>query len=106
MVQYKQFNLLHDFSRLGTFDVVFCRNVLIYFDHPTKIDVLDRIARVIVPDGFLTLGAAETVVGLTGAFKPHADHRGLYVPQRAGVKSTGNIINFATSRAAMASGGR
>lgn len=106
MVQYKQFNLLHDFLGLGTFDVVFCRNVLIYFDHQTKIDVLDRIARVIMPDGFLTLGAAETVVGLTGMFKPHADHRGLYVPQRPGVQSTGNVINFAASRAAMASIGR
>ena len=47
------------------FDVVFCRNVLIYFDQETKIDVLDRIAAVTEPDGYLVLGAAETVVGLT-----------------------------------------
>ena len=45
MVQFRPLNLLHDFSRLGMFDVVFCRNVLIYFDQPTKIDVLDRMAR-------------------------------------------------------------
>ena len=52
---------------LGTFDVVFCRNVLIYFDQPTKIGVLDRMARNVERDGYLVLGAAETVVGLTDA---------------------------------------
>jgi chemotaxis protein methyltransferase CheR len=83
MVQYRPFNLLHDPSSLGTFDVVFCRNVLIYFDQDTKIAVLDRIARVIEPDGYLALGAAETVVGLTGGFKPMADRRGLYAPNPA-----------------------
>ena len=45
MVQYKPLNLLHNFSHLGTFDVVFCRNVLIYFDQQTKVDVLDRMAK-------------------------------------------------------------
>ena len=47
MVQYRPLNLLGDFASLGTFDVVFCRNVLIYFDQRTKIDVLNRLARVI-----------------------------------------------------------
>jgi chemotaxis protein methyltransferase CheR len=83
MVKFRQLNLLRDFSALGTFDVVFCRNVLIYFDHATKIDVLHRIARSMQPDGFLVLGAAETVVGLTERFKPHADKRGLYLPNGA-----------------------
>jgi chemotaxis protein methyltransferase CheR len=82
MVQYRPLNLLRDFSNLGTFDIVFCRNVLIYFDQDTKIAVLERIARVMEPDGFLALGAAETVVGLTDAFKPIADKRGLYGPNR------------------------
>src|SRR4051794_6752064 len=80
MTQFKQLNLLQDFSHLGTFDVVFCRNVLIYFDQDTKIDVFKRLAKVMEPDGFLALGAAETVVGLTDAFKPHPDKRGLYRP--------------------------
>jgi chemotaxis protein methyltransferase CheR len=62
------------------FDVIFCRNVLIYFDLEAKIDVLDRLARVIEPDGFLTLGAAETVVGVTNSFGPYPDRRGLYRP--------------------------
>jgi chemotaxis protein methyltransferase CheR len=84
MVQYKPLNLLHNFSHLGTFDVIFCRNVLIYFDQPTKVAVLDRMAKSLQPDGFLLLGAAETVVGLTDTFKPVPDQRGLYAPNVAG----------------------
>lgn len=80
MVEFRPLNLLHPFSHLGAFDVVFCRNVLIYFDQPTKMDVLARIARVTEPDGYLVLGAAETVVGLTDVFKPCDDRRGLYRP--------------------------
>ncbi len=80
MVRYRQLNLLADFSQLGTFDIVFCRNVLIYFDAETKTDVLNRIARVTAPDGYLVLGAAETVVGLTDRFKMVAERRGLYAP--------------------------
>ena len=73
------------------FDVVFCRNVLIYFDQATKIDVLDRIAAVTERDGFLALGGAETVVGLTDRFKPVADKRGLYAPHRA-ASVDGNVV--------------
>ena len=86
MVQYRQLNLLSDFLHLGSFDVVFCRNVLIYFDQETKISVLNRIARLLDPEGFLVLGAAETVVGLTEAFKPLADKRGLYTPNKDAAK--------------------
>lgn len=84
MVQFRPLNLLYDFSTLGLFDLVFCRNVLIYFDQSTKVSVLDRIARQMPDDGFLILGAAETVVGLTEAFTPHPDKRGLYRPSNAG----------------------
>jgi chemotaxis protein methyltransferase CheR len=80
MVQHRALNLLHDFSQLGSFDVIFCRNVLIYFDQDTKTNVFGRLARTIEPDGFLVLGAAETVVGLTESFKPVTDRRGLYRP--------------------------
>jgi len=83
MVQHRQLNLLHDFSQLGMFDVIFCRNVLIYFDQETKIGILNRLARLTAPDGFLVLGAAETVVGLTDAFKPYPERRGLYQPSPA-----------------------
>ena len=80
MVQFRPFNLLNDFGALGQFDVVFCRNVLIYFDQPTKVGILDRIARLVERDGYLVLGAAETVVGLTESFKPVPERRGLYAP--------------------------
>jgi chemotaxis protein methyltransferase CheR len=79
MVQFRQFNLLADFAALGTFDVVFCRNVLIYFDQAAKVNVLERVHRQVAADGFLLMGAAETVVGLTDIFAPLADKRGLYV---------------------------
>jgi chemotaxis protein methyltransferase CheR len=80
MVQHRQLNLLHDFSQLGVFDVIFCRNVLIYFDQDTKINIFNRLAKTTEPDGFLVLGAAETVVGLTDVFKPYPERRGLYRP--------------------------
>jgi chemotaxis protein methyltransferase CheR len=83
MVQFRSLNLLNDFSPLGPFDLVFCRNVLIYFDQPTKTGVLNRLAKQMPDDAFLVLGAAETVVGLTDVFKPMADKRGLYAPNVA-----------------------
>ena len=80
MVQHRQLNLLHDFSHLGTFDIIFCRNVLIYFDQDTKTGIFERLAKAIEPDGFMVLGAAESVVGISDAFKPYPDRRGLYRP--------------------------
>jgi chemotaxis protein methyltransferase CheR len=102
MVQFRPINLLNDFSPLGTFDVVFCRNVLIYFDQDTKTVVLDRIARQMHDDGYLVLGAAETVIGLTGAFKPLADKRGLYVPingTKQPAPGADNVIRLAAVKA-------
>ena len=80
MVQYKQLNLLQDISHLGVFDVIFCRNVLIYFDQETKVSIFKRLVKVMPNDGFLALGAAETVVGLTNVFRPIAERRGFYAP--------------------------
>lgn len=80
MVQFKQLNLLQDFAHLGSFDLIFCRNVLIYFDQETKVAIFNRLAKLNEADGFLVLGAAETVVGLTDVYKPLADRRGVYKP--------------------------
>lgn len=80
MVRFQQFNLLDSFAAIGTVDVIYCRNVLIYFDQPTKRMVLDRMRKVLAPDGVLFLGAAETVLGITEEFKPVRGQRGLYVP--------------------------
>jgi chemotaxis protein methyltransferase CheR len=80
MVEFREINLLNPFNHLGRFDVIFCRNVLIYFDRPTKADVLDRLARITEPDGYLVLGGMETVVGVSSAWKPMVDKRGLSQP--------------------------
>jgi chemotaxis protein methyltransferase CheR len=82
-VRFEEFNLLSDYRALGRFDVIFCRNVLIYFDVPTKQNVLNRMAQIVYPDGYLVLGAAETVVGLTDAFMPHEEHRSINVVRAA-----------------------
>lgn len=79
MVQLRKLNLLDPLTALGSFDIVFCRNVLIYFEPTTKADVLQRIERQLAPDGYLLLGAAETVIGLSDRFKPHPERRGVYV---------------------------
>jgi chemotaxis protein methyltransferase CheR len=83
MVQHRQLNLLQDFSPLGKFDIIFCRNVLIYFDQNTKASIFERLSRQLEADGALALGAAESVVGITDAFKPYPDRRGMYCPNTA-----------------------
>jgi chemotaxis protein methyltransferase CheR len=82
-VQFRTFNLLDDPAPLGRFDVIFCRNVLIYFDQPTKAKVLDRLARLLPPDGYLYLGGAETVLGICDRLQPLSDNRGIYAPVAA-----------------------
>jgi chemotaxis protein methyltransferase CheR len=76
-VNFRQQNLMEDFSHLGVFDAIFCRNVLIYFAPEQKRDVLNRAARSLAPDGYLVLGAAESVIGHSTEFKPHDDHRAI-----------------------------
>jgi len=78
MVSFRKLNLMDAAYNLGRFDIVFCRNVLIYFDGPTKGEVMDRIAGTMNPGGFLLLGAAESVVGLSQSFEATQDRRGLY----------------------------
>jgi chemotaxis protein methyltransferase CheR len=89
MVQHRQLNLLQDFSHLGTFDVIFCRNVLIYFDQNTKVTIFERMSKMLEPDGVLALGAAESVVGISDAFKPYPERRGLYRPNAARASRAG-----------------
>jgi len=79
MVTYKDFNLLKSPAPLGQFDVVFCRNVLIYFDQPTKAAVLQNVAQQMPQDGILYLGGAETVLGVTDKFQPIQGYRGMYM---------------------------
>jgi len=72
-VDFRNHNLLDDSQALGMFDVICCRNVLIYFDDATKRAVLTRLAKQLAPDGYLVLGAAEMVSGCSQEFKPVAE---------------------------------
>lgn len=87
-IRYSQLNLLDPFAQVGQFDVILCRNVLIYFDQETKGDILDRMSKQLAPDGFLVLGGAETTMGITKSFVGLPQERGLYVtPNSAHLQS-------------------
>ncbi len=80
LIEFKELNLLKNLHQVGPVDIVFCRNVLIYFDVETKCHVLGKIKKQISPDGFLMLGAAETLVGVCGEFLPTREHQNLFQP--------------------------
>jgi len=83
MAKFERCNLLADLRAFGKFDVIFCRNVLIYFDAQTKARVLGALAAQLAPDGVLYLGGAETVLGLTDKVVPVPGERGAYERPRA-----------------------
>ena len=89
MVKFSSFNLLGNMSSLGVFDVIFCRNVLIYFDEKTKGQVLEKMERQMESDGFLFLGGAETVLGITNKFVAKPEKRGLYIKSSASAPASG-----------------
>ena len=77
-MNFRPLNLLEDFAVLGQFDIVLCRNVLIYFDQPTKTRILNGITRRIAPDGALMLGGAESVFGLCEGLAGVPGLKGVY----------------------------
>jgi chemotaxis protein methyltransferase CheR len=68
-ISFRRLNLAAPFVGLPTFDVIMLRNVLIYFDVPTKRSILNRIRQALAPDGWLVLGTAETTRGLDDGFE-------------------------------------
>jgi chemotaxis protein methyltransferase CheR len=84
MVDFRLFNLLGDLVPLGQFDVIFCRNVLIYFDLTTKTRVLEAMHKQLALDGVLILGGAESVFGVCNKFTDIAGLRGVYSPAIGG----------------------
>ena len=78
-IQFSEFNLLGDLGAFGPCDIVFCRNVFLYFDAATIVCVLDRLARIIPPDGFLVIGGAETLLGRNDHFAQHPRQAGVLV---------------------------
>lgn len=83
MVKFQSWNLLHDLFPLGRFDAIFCRNVLVYMDLKTKLDVLQKLARLLVDDGVLYLGLNETVMGVSSSFRAIDLDLGIYAAHRA-----------------------
>lgn len=89
MVRFRPHNLLQGSTGLGVFDVIFCRNVLIYFDIDTKRRILDQVRRAMAIDASLLLGSAETVLGVSDAVEPVPGLRGLYRPADGNLARTG-----------------
>lgn len=83
MVDFRLFNLLGDLAPLGQFDIILCRNVLIYFDLPTKSRILNSMYLRLACDGALILGGAESVFGICNKFTDIAGLRGVYAPVAA-----------------------
>lgn len=79
-IQFRQQNLVIDLPPAGNFDIILCRNVLLYFSPAVRRRVFDGLARAVRPGGLLVLGAGETVIGNTEAFAPSGDWRGFYRP--------------------------
>ena len=77
MVRFEQRNILDPVDRRGRFDLVLCRNVLLYFDCATRERAFERLDDALAEDGWLMLGAGETVVGRTGRFEPVGGNQGL-----------------------------
>lgn len=68
-VRFTEINLLQSYSLLGRFDLIFCRNVLIYFSSELKSDILSRMAQILNPGGYLILGGSESPTGYSRAFE-------------------------------------
>ncbi|MBL4865105.1 MAG: protein-glutamate O-methyltransferase CheR [Pseudomonadales bacterium] len=76
-VEFRTLNLQDSYSLLGKFDIIFCRNVLIYFSSDFKADILTRMHACIKPGGYLFLGGSESLHGLTDIYEMVQTHPGL-----------------------------
>ena len=91
MTRFEQRNLLDYAPAPGKFDFVLCRNVLLYFDPETRRRAFDRLHGGVASDGFLMLGAGETVVGQTDKFEPSSFGSAMYAPK--GASDIGSVLN-------------
>ena len=98
MTRFEQQNILDFPPSPGKFDLVMCRNVLLYFDPETRRRAFDRLASATAADGMLMLGAGETVVGQTDRFEPAACGSALYMPKHG--LSVGSVLSGAHSKVA------
>lgn len=88
-MRWERFNLLDDYKRFGVFDLIMCRNVLIYFENETKGMILDRMSKQLNTDGYLVLGSAETILGISESYKKIPNlSTGVYTPLLSSVTGT------------------
>lgn len=78
MANFRKINLMQPFSVLGKFDIIFCRNVAIYFTPQDKKKLFERLAQVLQPDGYLIIGATESLAGVTDLFVPKRYLRAIF----------------------------
>ncbi|MFP4260915.1 MAG: CheR family methyltransferase [Opitutales bacterium] len=83
LASFSQLNLLEDFSRVGTFDIIFCRNVAIYFNEADKISLFNRIAQRLDPQGALVVGSTESIASLCPIYQPNRHLRAIYYSLKA-----------------------
>lgn len=87
MVHFRQHNVLGPHPGRQPFDLVLCRNVLLYFDRTTRAAAFERLASAVMPDGFLMLGAGETVIGQTERFLPSSQRASFFEPLQSARQS-------------------
>lgn len=95
LVKLQTWNLLDEIFPLGRFDVILCRNVLVYFDLQTKLDVLQKLSRILVDDGVLYMGLNETVTGVAGNFRAVNADLGIYAAHRGNQLTSLSLANQA-----------
>ena len=78
MVSFRKLNLFNSFAALGRFDIIFCRNVAIYFSQPDKVKLYEKIGAALAPDGYLLIGAQESLTGITDIFEPQRYMRSIF----------------------------
>jgi chemotaxis protein methyltransferase CheR len=100
MVSFRRLNLLEDFAFLGKFDVVFCRNVAIYFQEKDRTRLFDGIARTLEPDGSLIIGSTESLLGICSRFESKRYLRSVfYRPLPAGAVAAPAVVPLPTAKA-------
>ena len=78
MVSFRKLNLFQSFAAMGRFDIIFCRNVAIYFSQPDKVKLYEKIGGALASDGYLLIGAQESLTGITDIFEPQRYMRSIF----------------------------
>jgi len=81
-VTFRKANLIEDFSGLGKFDIIFCRNVAIYFTEEDRVNLFRRIGNLLELEGYLIIGPTESLTGICPQFEPKRQIRSVFLPTK------------------------